>query len=184
MATTKAPTGREKLVVFSSAAVQRTVVRLSHQIIEENGASEDLVLIGIRKGGENLTRRIQAEIKRATGVTVPAGLLNITLYRDDDAPREMPDSEIAQDITRKDVVIVDDVLYTGRTVRSALDALTDLGRPRGVRLCVLVDRGQRELPIQADYVGKFVPSANSERVVVELRPEPDGSDRVVICEPA
>jgi pyrimidine operon attenuation protein/uracil phosphoribosyltransferase len=184
MATTKAPSGREKLVVFSCAEAQRTIERLSHQIVEPAGATRDLVLIGIRKGGENLTRRIQAEIKKATGVAVPAGFLNITLYRDDDAPRDMPDSEIAEDITGKDVVMVDDVLYTGRTVRSALDALTDLGRPRTVKLCVLVDRGQRELPIQADYVGKFVPTANAERVVVELRQEPDVSDRVILCEPA
>jgi pyrimidine operon attenuation protein/uracil phosphoribosyltransferase len=184
MATTKAPIGREKLVVFSSAQVQRTIERLAHQIIEPHGASSDLVLIGIRKGGENLTRRIQAEIKRRTGVDVPTGFLNVTLYRDDDARRAIPESEIAQDVTGKDVVIVDDVLYTGRTVRSALDALTDLGRPRAVLLCVLVDRGLRELPIQAEYVGKFVPTAKSERVVVALRPEPDGADRVVICEPA
>lgn len=184
MATTKAPSAREKLVVFSSAELQRTIVRLADQIIEPSGASKDLVLIGIRKGGENVARRIQAEINQRTGITVPTGYLNVTLYRDDDAPREMPDSDIAADVSGKDVVIVDDVLYTGRTVRSALDAITDLGRPRGVRLCVLVDRGLRELPIQADYVGKFVPTAKSERVVVELRPEPDGADRVVICEPA
>ena len=184
MATTKAPTEREKLVVFSSAELQRTIERLTQQIIEPSGAGNDLVLIGIRKGGENLTRRIQSQIKRATGASVAAGFLNITLYRDDDAPRQMPESEIAEDITDRNVVIVDDVLYTGRTVRSALDARTDLGRPRAVRLCVLIDRGLRELPIQADYVGKFVPTAKDERVVVELRPEPDGADRVVICEPA
>lgn len=184
MATTKAPLGREKLVVFSSAELQRTIERLAYQIIEPAGASEALVLVGIRKGGENLTRRIQAEIKRATGLNPPLGFLNITLYRDDDAPRDMPGSDIAHDITGKDVVIVDDVLYTGRTIRSALDALTDLGRPRAVRLCVLIDRGHREVPIQADYVGKFLPTARLERVVVELRPLPDGADRVVICESA
>lgn len=184
MATTKAPTLREKLVVFSSAELQRTIERLTHQIIEPTGATRDLVLIGIRKGGENLARRVQAEIKRRTGVTVQTGFLNITLYRDDDAPREMPESDITSDVTGKDVVIIDDVLFTGRTVRSALDAITDLGRPRAVRLCVLIDRGLRELPIQADYVGKFVPTASDERVVVELRPEPDDADRVVICEAA
>lgn len=182
MATTKAPTLREKLVVFSSAELQRTVERLTHQIIEPTGATRDLVLIGIRKGGENLARRIQAEIKRRTGVAVDTGFLNITLYRDDDAPRQMPESDISVDVAGKDVVIVDDVLFTGRTVRAALDAITDLGRPRAVRLCVLVDRGCRELPIQADYVGKFVPTSSAERVVVELRPEPDDVDRVVICE--
>ncbi len=184
MATTKAPSLREKLVVFSSGELQRTIERLTHQIVEPAGASKDLVLIGIRKGGENLARRIQAEIKRRTDVSVPTGFLNVTLYRDDDAPREMPESEISQDVTGKDVVIVDDVLFTGRTVRSALDAITDLGRPRAVRLCVLVDRGLRELPIQADYVGKFVPTSKNERVVVDLRPEPDDADSVVICETA
>jgi pyrimidine operon attenuation protein/uracil phosphoribosyltransferase len=184
MATTKAPSAREKLVVFSSAELQRTIERLTHQIIEPTGATKDLVLIGIRTGGENLTRRIQAEIKRRTGITVTTGFLNITLYRDDDAPRAMPESEISADVTDKDVVIVDDVLFTGRTVRSALDAITDLGRPRGVRLCVLVDRGLRELPIQADYVGKFVPTTKTERVDVNLRTEPDDADRVVISEPA
>ena len=182
MATTKAPTLREKLVVFSSAELQRTIERLTHQIVEPSGAGRDLVLIGIRKGGENLARRIQAEIKRRTGSSVQTGFLNITLYRDDDAPREMPESDIESDVTGKEVVIVDDVLFTGRTVRSALDAITDLGRPRAVRLCVLVDRGLRELPIQADYVGKFVPTTPDERVVVSLRPEPDDADRVVICE--
>src|SRR5271165_1695203 len=114
MATTKAPSGTEKLVVFSSAQVQRTIERLADQIIYPQGASGDLVLIGIRKGGENLARRIQAEIKRRTGVSIPTGYLNVTLYRDDDAPRAMPESEIAEDVTGKDVVIVDDVLFTGR----------------------------------------------------------------------
>src|SRR5690348_6309660 len=123
MATTKAPTVREKLVVFSSAELQRTIERLTHQIVEPTGATKDLVLIGIRKGGENLARRIQSEIKRRTGVSVATGFLNITLYRDDDAPREMPESDIASDVTGKHVVIVDDVLFTGRTVRSALDAI-------------------------------------------------------------
>src|SRR5215472_15709256 len=130
MATTKAPSGREKLVVFSSAQLQRTVERLAQQIVEPRGASDDLVLIGIRKGGENLARRIQAHIRQRTGHAIPLGFLNITLYRDDDAPREMPESDIAVDVSGKHVVIVDDVLFTGRTVRSALDALTDLGRPK------------------------------------------------------
>ncbi|HXW76662.1 MAG TPA: bifunctional pyr operon transcriptional regulator/uracil phosphoribosyltransferase PyrR [Candidatus Eremiobacteraceae bacterium] len=183
MATTKAPSEREKLVVFSSGELRRTIERLACQIVEPTGAGAHLVLIGIRKGGENLTRRIAAEIKRATGSAPAVGFLNINLYRDDDASREMPESEIAEDVTGKEVVIVDDVLYTGRTVRSALDAITDLGRPQSVRLCALIDRGQREFPIQADYVGKSIPTTRSERVVVELRPEPDVSDRVVICEP-
>lgn len=184
MRITRADTLKEKRVVLSAAALQRTIERLAQQILEPNGAGEHLVLIGIRKGGENLARRIQAQIKQRTGVAPPLGFLNITLYRDDDAPREMPESAIEGDVTAKEVVLVDDVLYTGRTVRSALDALTDLGRPTSVRLCVLVDRGLRELPIQADYVGRFIPTSRSEFVGVELRPQHSNDDRVVIYERA
>ena len=170
--------------MLSAAPLQRTIERLAQQIIEPSGAGSDLVLIGIRKGGEALARRITAEIKRRTGVAVPLGFLNINLYRDDNAQRDMPESQIAVDIEDKEVVIIDDVLFTGRTVRSALDAITDLGRARLARLCVLVDRGSRELPIQADYVGRFVPTSRAEHVVVELRPEPSEHDRVVIYERA
>ena len=183
MRTVKDGTLQEKRVVFSSAQVQRTIERLAHQIIEHNGASDNLLLIGIRKGGENLTRRIHAEIKRRTGVDVPIGFLNINLYRDDAAPREMPESDIADDVAGKEVVIVDDVLFTGRTIRSALDAITDMGRPQAARLCVLIDRGLREVPIQADYCGRFVPTSRSEHVAVELRAEPSDEDRVVILGP-
>jgi pyrimidine operon attenuation protein / uracil phosphoribosyltransferase len=180
--TTNAPTLREKLVVFSSAAVQRTIERLAQQILEPNGAGEHLMLIGIRKGGENLSRRIFAEIHKRTGVAVPVGFLNINLYRDDDTRRELPESDIAADVTARELVLIDDVLFTGRTVRAALDALTDRGRPASIRLCVMVDRGIRDFPIQADYVGRFVPTSRAERIVVNLRPEPSESDRVVICE--
>jgi len=180
--TASASTLKEKRVVLSAAALQRTVERLAHQIIEPNGASEDLVLIGIRKGGENLVRRIHAEIKERTGVSLPVGYLNVTMYRDDDAARDMPDSQINVDVSGKEVVIVDDVLFTGRTVRSALDAITDLGRPKAARLCVLIDRGLRELPIQADYVGRFVPTARSERVEVKLGREATATDLVGIYE--
>jgi pyrimidine operon attenuation protein/uracil phosphoribosyltransferase len=164
---------REKLVVFSSAAVQRTIERLAHQILEPNGASDRLMLIGIRRGGENLRR---------TGVTVPVGFLNINLYRDDEARRDLPDSDIVESVTGMELVLIDDVLFTGRTVRAALDALIDRGRPSAIRLCVLVVRGIRDLPIQADYVGRFVPTSRAERIVVDLRPEPSESDRVIICE--
>lgn len=182
MSTTHAETLRERRVVLSADQLQRTIERLAHQIIEPSGADRGLVLVGIRTGGENLTRRIHAEIKRRTGSNVPVGFLNVTRYRDDDAARDVPESQLADDVTDKEVVIVDDVLYTGRTVRCALDAITDLGRPRAARLCVLVDRGLRELPIQADYVGRFVPSSRSEHVAVEIRPEPAETDRVVIYE--
>jgi pyrimidine operon attenuation protein / uracil phosphoribosyltransferase len=182
LASAHATTLKEKRVVLSAAELQRTIERLAQQIIEPSGASESLVLIGIRKGGENLVRRIHAQIKARTGVTLPTGFLNITIYRDDDAARDMPDSQISADISGKEVVIVDDVLFTGRTVRSALDAITDLGRPRVARLCVLVDRGLRELPIQADYVGRFVPTSRSEHVEVHLAREQSDTDRVIIYE--
>jgi len=182
LTTANAATLKEKRVVLSSAALQRTIERLAFQIIEPAGATPELVLIGIRKGGENLTRRIHAEIKRRTGVSVPVGFLNVTIYRDDDAARDMPDSQINVDVADKEVVIIDDVLYTGRTVRSALDAITDLGRAKMARLCALIDRGLRELPIQADYVGRFVPTSRDEHVEVLLNREPSDADRVVIYE--
>lgn len=182
MTTAHAMTLKEKRVVLSAAELQRTIERLAQQIIEPNGASEDLVLIGIRKGGENLVRRIHAQIKQHTGETLPIGFLNITIYRDDDVARDMPDSQISVDVSGKELVIVDDVLYTGRTVRSALDAITDLGRPRVARLCVLIDRGLRELPIQPDYVGRFVPTSRSEHVEVHLSREQSDTDRVIIFE--
>ncbi len=175
-----ADTLKEKRVVLSGAPLQRTIERLAHQIMEPNGAGASLVLIGIRQGGESLTRRIHSEIKRRSGISVPMGFLNITLYRDDAAPRSMAESAIVDDLTRKEVVIIDDVLFTGRTVRAALDAITDLGRPEAARLCVLVDRGLRELPIQADYVGRFVPTSRDEHIKVEIGPEVSDSDCIVI----
>jgi len=181
--TTRDGTLQEKRVVISAAQMQRTIERLAQQIIEPHGASPNLMLIGIRKGGENLVRRIHAEIKRCSGVDVTISFLNINLYRDDAAPREMPESDIADDVAGKEIVIVDDVLFTGRTIRSALDAITDMGRPQAARLCVLVDRGLRELPIQADYCGRFVPTSRSEHVGVELHAEANDADRVVIYGP-
>jgi pyrimidine operon attenuation protein/uracil phosphoribosyltransferase len=182
LASAHATTLKEKRVVLSSAELQRTIERLAQQIVEPSGATDDLILIGIRKGGENFAHRVHAQIKARTGVTLPLGFLNITIYRDDDAAREMPDSQISVDVSGKEVVIVDDVLYTGRTVRSALDAITDLGRPRVARLCVLIDRGLRELPIQADFVGRFVPTSRSEHVEVHLGREQSDTDRVIIFE--
>lgn len=182
MTTAHAATLKEKRVVLSAAALQRTIERLAQQIIERNGAGDDLVLLGIRKGGENLVRRIQAQIKERTGVSLATGYLNVTIYRDDAVARDMPDSQITVDVSGKEVVIVDDVLYTGRTVRSALDAITDLGRPRVARLCVLIDRGLRELPIQPDYIGRFVPTSRSEHVEVQLGRDASDADRVTIYE--
>ncbi|MBC5825801.1 MAG: bifunctional pyr operon transcriptional regulator/uracil phosphoribosyltransferase PyrR [Candidatus Eremiobacteraeota bacterium] len=169
-------------MVLSGAPLQRTIERLAHQIVEPNGAGPNLVLVGIRRGGENLTRRIHADIKRRTGISVHMGFLDITLYRDDDAPKIVPDSAISDDLTGKEVVLIDDVLFTGRSARAALDAIIDLGRPQAARLCVLVDRGLRELPIQADYVGRFVPTSPDEHVIVEVRPDVDESDSIVVYE--
>jgi len=160
-------------------------VRVSHEIIERNKGVNDVVLIGIRRRGVTLAERIAAHIKRIEGVDIEVGVLDITLYRDD----LTSNVEIAQvnstlvdfPITNKIVVLVDDVLYTGRTVRAALDALIDLGRPLSIQLAVLVDRGHRELPIRADYVGKNVPTSRSEIIAVQVQ-EFDDCEQVVILE--
>jgi pyrimidine operon attenuation protein / uracil phosphoribosyltransferase len=160
--------------------IQRIIARLAHQILEPDEAQQGLVLLGIRRGGEALAQRLAAEIERITGRAPSLGFLNINLYRDDRVSHELPDSQIPADISDRTIVIVDDVLYTGRTVRAALDATTDLGRPGAVRLCVLVDRGLRELPIQPDYVGLFIATDRSERVKVALAPQPSPSDEITI----
>ena len=155
---------------------------MAHQIVEPEDAQAGLVLIGIRRGGEALARRLAAEIA-AIGCEPPGlGFLNINLYRDDDVARELPESEIRSEIADKTVVIVDDVLFTGRTVRAALDAVTDLGRPKTIRLAVLVDRGLRELPVQADYVGKSIPTGRREHVDVVLSPQRSDDDSVAIVD--
>jgi pyrimidine operon attenuation protein/uracil phosphoribosyltransferase len=174
------PALARRRVLMSPASIERAVSRMAHQIIEPEEAQGGLVLIGIRRGGESLARRLAAEIA-AIGSEAPGlGFLNINLYRDDDVARELPESEIRSEITGKTVVIVDDVLYTGRTVRAALDAVTDLGRPRAIRLAVLVDRGLRELPVQADYVGKSIPTGRREHIDVVLSPQPSEDDSVAL----
>jgi len=137
-------------------------------------------VLGVRRGGEALAVRLAAEIERISGSRPALGFLNINLYRDDRVTHELPDSQIPVDVSGRVVIVVDDVLYTGRTIRSALDAVTDLGRPAAIRLCVLVDRGLRELPIQPDYVGRFTPTSPSQRVKVALSPEVSASDEVTI----
>jgi pyrimidine operon attenuation protein/uracil phosphoribosyltransferase len=174
-------TMRERTLV-TAPQIDRTIARLAHQILEPDDVQDGIVLIGIRRGGEQLARRIAAKIEEIGGRRPAVGFLNINLYRDDDVARSLPESEIHEDLTGKVVVIVDDVLYTGRTVRSALDAVTDLGRPRSIRLAVLVDRGLRELPIQADYVGRTIPTSRRERVEVMLAKAYSDDDRVVIRE--
>jgi pyrimidine operon attenuation protein/uracil phosphoribosyltransferase len=167
-------------LLAQSAEIERIVARLAHQILEPTEAEQGLVLLGVRRGGEALAMRLAAEIERISGRAPALGFLNINLYRDDRVSHELPDSQIPLDLSGRVVVIVDDVLFTGRTVRSALDAVTDLGRPAAIRLCVLVDRGLRELPIQPDYVGRFTPTTAQERVKVQLAPKAAPSDEIVI----
>ena len=172
-----------KARVMDAADVRRAITRIAHEIVERNKGAGDVVLVGIRTRGAYLARRLAAEIDRIEGAAPPAGSLDVTLYRDDFA------STGARPVERTDVpavdgrvvVLVDDVFYTGRTVRAALDAISDLGRPRAVQLAVLVDRGHRELPMRADFVGRNLPTGGSERVMVLLGEE-DGEDGVAIYE--
>lgn len=165
--------------------ISRIISRISHQIIEGNRGCANLALMGIRTRGVPLARRIAQRIKDFEGSTVPVGELDITLYRDDLTTKQdqpiVKSSELSFSVKGMNIVLVDDVLFTGRTVRAAMDALIDLGRPRTIQLAVLVDRGHRELPIRADYVGKNVPTALSEVISVKLT-EVDGSDEVLILQ--
>jgi pyrimidine operon attenuation protein / uracil phosphoribosyltransferase len=170
----------KRRVLIGSDEIDRIVARLAHQVLEPQDAQNGLYLIGIRRGGEALAQRLADQIERISGRRPPLGFLNINLYRDDAVTHELPEAQIPGDLTGKTVIIIDDVLYTGRTVRSALDAVTDLGRPAAVRLCVLVDRGLRELPVQADYVGRFIPTSRRERVAVSLRAQPSEQDEVTV----
>lgn len=185
-------TSIEKAQIMDADGIRRAVTRIAHEIVERNQGTESVALVGIRRRGLPLARRIAAAIEAFERVEVPTGALDITLYRDDlqlltvsrqpiVRPTEMP-----FDIDGKVVVLVDDVLYTGRTVRAALAELIDFGRPKAIQLAVLVDRGHRELPIRADFVGKNVPTAGREAIQVKLLEE-DGVDSVVleeIMEPA
>ena len=171
--------------VMDEAAIERALTRIAHEILERNKGCQDVVLIGIRTRGIHLARRLAEMIRRIEGQVVPLGVIDATLYRDDlrrrfDHP-QVRRTEITFPITDKCVILVDDVLFTGRTIRAAIDALMDLGRPRLIKLAVLVDRGHRELPIRADYVGRDVPTALQESVKVWLKEE-DGVEQVVILE--
>ena len=170
-------------VVMDAKKVSRALTRIAHEILEHNSGAESVVLIGILTRGAPLARRIAATIRDLEGVEVPVGLMDISLYRDDvhsklDQPI-VQRTDILFGIVDRNVIIVDDVLFTGRTVRSALDQIVDFGRPRTIQLAVLVDRGHRELPIRADYVGANIPTAKSDRVVVQLD-EKDGADQVLV----
>ena len=167
-------------VLARSDEIARIISRLAHQIVEPVEAQDGLVVFGVRRGGEALATRIAAEIERISGRAPALGFLNINLYRDDRISHELPDSQIPVDVSGRLVVVVDDVLYTGRTIRSALDAVTDLGRPAAIRLCVLVDRGLRELPIHPDYVGRYTATSPHQRVEVALAPQASASDEVTI----
>jgi pyrimidine operon attenuation protein/uracil phosphoribosyltransferase len=179
------PRFREKAQVLDEAALDRALTRIAHEILERNAGSANLTFVGLRTRGVTLAHRLAAKIARIDGATVPVGTLDITLYRDDLDMRGAPvvrGTDIPFSIKDKLVVLVDDVLFTGRTIRAALDALIDLGRPRAIQLAVLVDRGHRELPIRPDYVGKNLPTSRRESVAVRIR-EHDDEDRVVIEEP-
>lgn len=171
--------------VLDAKGVERALARITHEILERNKGTDGLVLIGIRSRGVELAERLARKIEAIEGVSVPTGIIDITLYRDD-LTRAMQQpvvkgTDIRFPIDEQQVVLVDDVLFTGRTVRAALDALMDFGRPRSVQLAVLVDRGHRELPIRADYVGKNLPTSVTESVEVRIK-ERDGSDEVVLVD--
>lgn len=175
----------QKAEVLDAQAIQRALTRIAHQIIEKNKGIENCVLVGIRTRGIFLAERLAAKIKEIEGKPIPVGEIDITLYRDDLTKKTdnqeplVKGSDIPVEISNKKVVLVDDVLYTGRTVRAGMDALMDLGRPAAIQLAVLVDRGHRELPIRADYVGKNIPTSSTEKIVVELA-EVDKADHVSI----
>lgn len=174
-----------KAVIIDEIGLQRTITRLSHEILERNKGSQNIVLVGMRTRGEFLARRIQEKISEIDNSKPPLGVLDVTLYRDDFRTRlkqpEVSVTDISFDLNEKDIVLIDDVLYTGRTVRAALDALMDLGRPSTIQFCVLVDRGHREMPIVADFVGKNIPTSINEEVKVRLK-EVDTEDAVYLID--
>ncbi len=176
---------KTKTTIMDEDKIRRSLTRVAHEIIERNKGTEDLVLIGVRTRGVPIAKRLNEIIEKIEGQKLPLGIVDITLYRDDlSRLSEQPvlnKTEVSFDLTNKKVVLVDDVLYTGRTVRAALDALADLGRAKAIQLAVLIDRGHRELPIRADFIGKNVPTSKSELIAVHLK-EIDGKDEVVIQE--
>lgn len=176
---------REKAQLMDEKAIARAITRVSHEIIEKNKGIEDIVLVGIKTRGVPIANRISNKIEQIEGSNVNTGEVDITLYRDDlkqiNIDPVLNGSNIDFDINDKTVILVDDVLYTGRTVRGALDAIMDIGRPKAIQLAVLVDRGHRELPIRADYVGKNVPTSKHEIISVKLS-ETDEEDSVTINE--
>jgi pyrimidine operon attenuation protein/uracil phosphoribosyltransferase len=171
-------------VLLTSREIARALARIAHEIVERNKGAEGVVFVGMHTRGVPLARRIAETIEDFEGTPIPVGTLDIGLYRDDISPSESrattaSHTDIPTSITDRQVLLIDDVLYTGRSIRAAMDALMDLGRPKSIQLAVLIDRGHRELPIRADYVGKNIPSSIDEEIQVQLV-ETDGVDRVVI----
>lgn len=175
-----------KSKIIDAEGFDRILTRMAHEILEKNKGSKNLILMGMRTRGEFLARRIKDKIKTIDSEELPLGILDVTLYRDDFRMRlkqpEVSVSDITFDINEKDIILIDDVLFTGRTVRSAMNAIMDLGRPSSIQLCILIDRGHRELPIRADYVGKNIPTSQHEEIKVKME-EHDGEDAIYIIEP-
>ena len=172
-------------ILMTEEDIRRTLARISHEIIERNKSLDNVVLIGMYTRGVPLARRLALNIQNYSQTAVPVGALDIFPYRDDvqhDVPPKVTRTEIPFSIIGKSVIVVDDVLYTGRSIRAAMDGIIDLGRPQSIQLIVLIDRGHRELPIRADYVGKNVPSGHDEAIAVKLK-ETDGIDEVAIISP-
>ncbi|MPQ25924.1 bifunctional pyr operon transcriptional regulator/uracil phosphoribosyltransferase PyrR [Bacillus paralicheniformis] len=176
---------QEKAVVLDEQAIRRALTRIAHEMIERNKGMNNCILVGIKTRGIHLAKRLAERIEQIEGNKVTVGELDITLYRDDLSKKTSNEeplvkgADIPADITDQKVIVVDDVLYTGRTVRAAMDALVDVGRPSSIQLAVLVDRGHRELPIRADYIGKNIPTSKTEKVMVQLE-EVDGRDLAAI----
>jgi len=172
--------------LMSAEDMQRALTRVAHEIVERNKGARDLVLVGMQTRGVPIAKRLAATIQSLEGIDVPVGSLDISLYRDDLSSLSLKPTvhrtDIPVDVTDKQIVLVDDVFYTGRSIRAAMDALIDLGRPQSIQLAVLVDRGHRELPIRADYVGKNIPTSKNEEIKVEIK-EVDGEDKIVIVSP-
>jgi pyrimidine operon attenuation protein/uracil phosphoribosyltransferase len=172
-----------KKVIMTEADIKRTLARISHEIIERNKSTDNIILVGMRTRGVPIANRLASNIEEFGGIKIPVGILDFSLYRDDissiNRQPVIKSTNIPASVDEKIIVLVDDVLYTGRSVRAALDAIIDLGRPLSIQLAVLVDRGHRELPIRADYVGKNIPSSRDEEIQVRLI-ETDGVDEVAI----
>ena len=177
------PRKQKDVLVMDAKTIERALIRIAHEIVEKNKGAENMAVIGIKNRGEYLAQRVAKLIEKIEKVQIPVGLMDITLYRDDVQTKlEQPlvqKTEILFDVVDKVIILVDDVLFTGRTIRAALDQIIDFGRPECIQLAVLVDRGHRELPIRADYVGKNIPTSKEERVKVKIK-EVDGEDSVTI----